>query len=240
MDLLIVFVAGFVAAFIGSMAGGGAGFFGLYPLIFLGLPLNVAIATNRVGGLGFYIAPIRNFSQKGLVKRKVLLPMLILGGLGAALGTFLLIDLSANGIRIVVTLVTVPIFFLMAFKPPKTRSKQNPLWAPTYFLSALYSGIQGAGAGFIRMFALINLRKIPPLEAAANGFAAAFPFAVLSAGALLIAGLVDLRLTLPLFAGNLIGGHFGSKIAIQKGNKFVRYMLLTLMVATLVIIWIKQ
>lgn len=237
MDLFIAFAGGFVAALLGSMAGGGAGFFSLYPLIFLGLPLNVAIATNGFGGIGFFAA-IRNFAHKGLIKKEIFFPLLIIGGIGTGVGTFLLIELSEIGIKVIVTLVTVPIFLLMAFKKGHS-TKESPLWKLVYFFSSLYSGILGAGAGFVRMFALINLRKISPLQAAANGFVATLPFAILSVGALLYAGLVDLRLGAPLFVGNLLGAHLGSKVAIKKGNDFVRRILLFLMIVTLIVIWIR-
>jgi hypothetical protein len=239
MEILVTFVAGFIAALLGSMSGGGAGFFGLYALLLLGLPLNTAIATNKFGDVGFFPASIRNFARKGLIEKKIFFPLLILQGLGVTAGTFLLIQLSEGAIKIIVTLVIVPLFFMLAFRNRQNNTgTESFLWKPVYFLSSLYSGIVGAGSGFIRMFSLISLRKIPALQAAANSFSATFPFAVLSVGILLYAGLVDIRLGTSLFVGNLLGAHIGSKVAIKKGNEFVRYMLLALMLVTLVMIWV--
>lgn len=240
MDLLIAFGGGFVAALLGSMAGGGAGFFGLYALLFLGLPLNTAIATNQLGSLGYLMTSIRNFTRAGLVRKKILLPLLVLQGIGVALGTFLLIQLNILAIKVIVTLVIVPAFFLLAFQKDVSRAgKASSFWKPVYLLSSFYSGLIGNGSGAVRTFCLIRLRKIPALEALANGFTATFPFAILSVGVLLYAGLIDIKLGAALLAGNLLGAHFGSRIAIKRGDEFVRQMLLILMVITLIVIWIS-
>src|SRR4051794_27496516 len=105
MEILITFVAGFIAALLGSMGGGGAGFFGLYSLLLLGLPLNTAIATNKLGDIGFFPTSLRNFARQGLIQKKVFLPLLVIEGLGVAAGTLLLIQLSESAIKIIVTLV---------------------------------------------------------------------------------------------------------------------------------------
>jgi uncharacterized membrane protein YfcA len=240
MDLFIAFAGGFIAAFIGSMAGGGAGFFGLYALLFLGLPLNIGIATNKFGDIGFFPLSLRNFARQGFIKKKIFVSLLLLEAIGATAGTFLLIRLNENAIKIIVTLVIIPAFFLLAFQGSNYKTgKENPLWRPIYLFSSIYFNLIGAGGGFIRMFALMGLRKLPALQAAANGFAATFPFNLLSVGVLVYAGRVNIRLGIPILIGNLIGAHFGSKIAIQKGNAFVRYMLLFLTIVTLIVVWIR-
>lgn len=227
-----------MAALFGSMAGGGAAFFGLYALLFLGLPLNAAIATNSFGSLGFFMTSIRNFFNQGLVNKSIIITLLALQGIGVAIGTFLLIQLSGLAIKVIVTLIIATAFLLLAFQRGQNHSgKANPLWKPVYFFYALYSGLIGTGSGAIRTFCLIRLRKLPALQAVANGFVATFPFAFLSTGALLYAGLVDIRLGVMLLAGNLLGAHIGSKIAIRKGNDFVRQMVLVFMVITLIVVW---
>ena len=47
MDMLIVFIGGFLAALIGSAAGGGAGGLSFFALLFVGLPLPIAIGTYK-------------------------------------------------------------------------------------------------------------------------------------------------------------------------------------------------
>lgn len=235
MDIAITFIGGFLAALFGSMAGGGAGFFGLYPLLFLGLPLNSAIATNAFGSLGF-LTSIRNFAVNGYIEKKIFLPLLLLQGTGIAIGTFLLISFSGTAIKIAVSVVLIPAFFVLAFWKP-SNDKINPLWKPLYFFYAIYSGLISTGAGSLRTFCLVRLRKIPALQAVANGFLATLPFSLLAVGALFLAGLIDIRLGLTLLIANLLGAHIGSNIAIKEGNEFVRKMLLAMMLLTVVVVW---
>ena len=120
----------------------------------------------------------------------------------------------------------------------KTR-KEHFMWKPVYFFASLHAGVLQVGSGFIKMFSLMNLRRVPALQAAANSFTGSFPIAIISALVLLYVGLVDIQLGLALLGGNLVGAHLGSKIAIKKGNDFVKYMLLALMVVTLITIWVR-
>ena len=241
MDICLTFCAGFLAALFGSMSGGGAGFFSFYSLLYLGLPLNAAIATNKFGDLGLFPAALRNFHQKKLIKKKIFAPQLILEFAGVTIGTLAIVQLNDLAIKYLMTIIFIPIFFMLAFKGKHAhkRKKESVWWKPVYFLAAIHAGAFQVGSGFIKMFALINLRGIKPLPAAANSFTSLFPFAVLSVSFLAISGLVDISLGLAIFTGNLIGAHIGSKVAIRQGNDFVRYMLLTLMVITFVTIWLR-
>lgn len=241
MEIIITFCAGFLAALLGSMSGGGAGFFSFYSLLYLGLPLNAAIATNKFGDLGLFPTALRNFHHKKLIKKKIFRPQLILEFTGVTIGTLLIIQLNDLAIKYMMTVIIIPIFFMLAFKGKHAhkRKQESAWWKPVYFLAAVHSGAFQVGSGFIKMFSLINLRGIPPLQAAANSFTSLFPFAILSVCFLAAAGLVDIYFGLSIFAGNLLGAHIGSKIAIKKGNDFVRYMLLTLMAVTFVTIWFR-
>ncbi len=236
-----MFGAGFGAALLGTMGGGGAGFIALYPLLFVGLPLNAALATFRFGDLGFSPAALYNFSRAGLMKRRLILPLLFLEGAGAILGTILIIRLPDATIRYLLTIVLVPMtIFVLWHGSIVKRGKPSIWWQPVYFLGSLSSASLQVGS-FIGMFALMELRKVPSLEAAANRFAVVFPFEIISVCLLMsFSGLIDLRLGIPLFAGNLFGAYFGSRIAIKGGNEFVRYMFVGLMIATLVTVWLKR
>lgn len=109
-----------------------------------------------------------------------------------------------------------------------------------YFFGSLTDGLLQMGS-FIKMFSLMDLRKIPALESAANRFTVGFPFAVLSVSLILLSSsLINIRFAIPLFIGNFIGAYFGSNIAIKKGSEFVRYALLSLMVITLITIWLRK
>lgn len=236
-----MFGAGFGAALLGTMGGGGAGFVALYALLLVGSPLNAALATFKLGDLGFSPAALYNFSRAGLMKKRLIIPLLFLEGAGAILGTILIIRLPNEIIKYVLTIILVPLLIFMLWHGNATkRGKASIWWKPVYFFGSLSTASLQVGS-FIGMFALMDLRKTPALEAAANRFMVVFPFEIISVGLLLsFSSLVNIHLGIPLFVGNLFGAYFGSKIAIKGGNKFVRYMFLGLMAATLLTVWLKR
>lgn len=64
MSILIaiaIFLAGIAAAFIGGVTSGGGGLLSLPVLVFLGLPVDVAVATNRFGTLGSNVGNLAKF-----------------------------------------------------------------------------------------------------------------------------------------------------------------------------------
>ena len=99
MHELILFIAGFMAAFIGTMSGGGAGVIGLFTLLAFGMPVNQAVATNIFGNLGFFPPAVRNFSKAKQLKKKALPAIIIINLIGVALGTLAITHLDLNILR---------------------------------------------------------------------------------------------------------------------------------------------
>ena len=60
ITFLAAFLIGAVASFIGSMVGGG-GLLSIPFLVFVGLPPQVAIATNKMGAIGLILGAIPKF-----------------------------------------------------------------------------------------------------------------------------------------------------------------------------------
>ncbi|HZL07729.1 MAG TPA: sulfite exporter TauE/SafE family protein [Candidatus Dormibacteraeota bacterium] len=240
MHSFVLLFAGFLAALLGTMGGGGAGFVSIYVLLLFGLPINAALATFKFGDLGFSTSLI-NFARQGLFKKQIFMPLLLLECAGALIGTFLIIHLSDTLLKYTLTIILIPLFVLMLSHGKKIRpGKASIWWKPVYFFGSVSLGAVQAGS-FIQMFSLMDLRKVPALEAAANRFLVVCPFEALSVAILLLfSGLVNVRFGIPLIAGNVVGSYFGSKIAIRKGSGFVRYALLCLMAATVITVWLKR
>ena len=85
MHEILLVVVGFVVAFIGTMSGGGAGLIALFTLLAFGLPINQAIATNKLGDMGFFFPALRNLSKAKQVKKKALPPIILINIAGGAI-----------------------------------------------------------------------------------------------------------------------------------------------------------
>jgi len=76
----LIFLIGFAAAFIGALAGGGGGLLSIPALIFLGLPANIAIATNKFGAMGFVGSTVGKFHKEKYIEWKYALPVFYKAG----------------------------------------------------------------------------------------------------------------------------------------------------------------
>ena len=84
---------GIIAGFINTFAGGGSMLVVPF-LIFLGLPANMANATNRVAIFLQEIVSTATFHQKKILDFKTDYPLLLPTTLGSIAGAFTAVDLS--------------------------------------------------------------------------------------------------------------------------------------------------
>jgi len=86
LTLGLIFLTGFIASFVGGIAGGGTGLFTIPVLMFLGLPAHIAIATSKVGYLGYGTSTIYKFNKSKKILYKHILPLTIVGLVGSLIG----------------------------------------------------------------------------------------------------------------------------------------------------------
>ena len=94
-----------------------------------------------------------------------------------------------------------------------------------------YDGIFGPGTGSFLVFTLVGLLGLAFLEASATSKIAN---AATNLGALLVfvpQGAPLWRLGLLMGVGNLCGGYAGARLAVARGNRFIRVMFLLVVVA---------
>ena len=234
IDIVIVFLGAFAAAFLGSMSGGGAGFVSFFALLMVGVPAPMAIGTNKIGDLGFFLPAIYNYSKTKYIVKDALKVMIGLGIVGGILGSLITISLNEEVLNLSLSVIIICFvgFLLWKNKVGLEEGEPNKWWTPSYFLSSIYSGFVGMGSGAISVFLLCMLRKMTFLQACATNFSANLVIALVSIPAFIYAELIRWDFVLYLFIGNIIGAYFGSKIAIKKGNNFIRTLLICVMVIT--------
>ena len=93
LHIIIVLAVGAIAGFFNTIAGGGS-LISLPVLIFLGLPPNVANATNRVAIFSQNIFAVAGFKSKGVsaFKYSLLLGISALGG--AVIGAKIAVEIG--------------------------------------------------------------------------------------------------------------------------------------------------
>jgi uncharacterized membrane protein YfcA len=235
MHEFLLLIVGFVVAFIGTMSGGGAGLLALSTLLYLGLPINQAIATNKFGDLGFFLPAVRNFVKAKQIKKKALPPIIAINIVGVIIGTFLVARLDTDIFKKLVAVILL-VIIISSLMRKNYAVKERPArwyWPFAYFGTSISSGAVGAGTGILSTLILMYFRGFNALQSMAHNFYANTLGSLISVTILLFTGLINYRYAAFLLIGNVIGSHCGSKIAIRKGNGFVRVMIILLAVCVM-------
>ncbi len=235
MHELLLLVVGFIVAFIGTMSGGGAGLLAVATLLYFGLPINQAIATNKFGDLGFFLPALRNLIKAKQIEKKALPPIIMINVVGVVIGTLLITHLDRNTFKKLVAGILVIILISSLIKRNYALKERSArwYWPFIYFGTSISSGAVGAGTGILSTLTLMYFRGFTALRAMAHSFYAGALGSLISVSMLLFTSLINYRYAVCLLAGNIIGSHLGSKIAIKKGNAFVRIMIIILAICVM-------
>lgn len=229
LTLLLVLLAGIAAGFFDSTLGAG-GLISIPSLVFLGLPPQVAIATDRFGTLGQTLPAFLKFwKAKKIVWRYV--PVLaIISLLGSFIGANILLNIDPKILQKVVgvlLLILLPLLFLKQNKGiqrAKMSKSKIAFGLSIYFLIMVFGGFFGQGTGPLIFYTLTYFLGFTMLEVLGTGI---IPWFVLSVSSLIIFafnGIVDYKNGIILLLGMAIGGYIGAHVALKKGELWVKQL----------------
>ena len=232
--LLVMFLAGLVASAINAVAGGGSLI--TFPvLVALGVPELTANATNSaalwVGGLGSAVGFWPQLQRTRRHLRLLLLPT----ALGSAVGVYLLVSGGERVFKYAVPALVLLATVLLWQQPQIKRwalGSRHKLPAAAgvllQFVICVYGGYFGAGMGIL-MLALMGLFIDGDIHEH-NALKAWLGLLVnLLAGVLFWQkGLLDLRATLAVGVGALVGGYVAARIAQRVNAELLRRAIVVL------------
>jgi uncharacterized membrane protein YfcA len=237
LSLPLVFLIGVAASVVGAMVGGGS-LLSIPFLIFLGLPPQVAIATDRFAGLGAAVTAFYQFWKADRIVWR-LVPALALASLaGSLIGASLLLraeDVSLRSVVGVLLLALLPVLFLKPGLGVEAREVSRPqlaLGLVLYFGIQVLAGFFGGGTGTLIFYTLMFFFGVTIIQVAATQIV---PFLVLTLSSLALfaaGGIIDYRVGLVLMAGTATGGYLGARIAIRSGNRWVRRLFAVVVLAS--------
>jgi uncharacterized protein len=240
MDWLLIFLT-FIMSVLTSMltgfAGGGGGFIAIPFYLLIGLAPAQALATSKLGGVGTAAGAFTAFKGKGLVRKGIVLPLLIITFVCALIGGWLIPQIDATlfeNIVAVMLIALLPTIFIKKDDSKRSGDGRKFLVTVGYVLYAivcLASAIVGSGAGTLLVLILIYFFGLSALEANATKRVAQALQMVLILVILALQGFVVWPLAAAAVTGAFLGSHIGGKIAIKKGEGFVK-IVLALVVAT--------
>lgn len=235
--MLAALIGGALAGYIGAISASG-GLISISVLLFLGLPANTAIATNRFSGLGLYAGALPKFQKaKKIDWNRVwrLIPLAIVGGLiGSSLLVVIDKELLSKVIAILLLCMLPVVWFNKKIGSEKLDVSKNRerIGYLAYFLMMIYGGFFGGGVGIFLIYTLIYFFGMTYTEAIATYF---FPWLILTLTVLVVFvshDLVVYKLGIPMAVGMYLGGQLGAKHALKNGDEWVRIILAIMIIAS--------
>lgn len=236
MEWLVVltFVVALLSSTFSGMSGGGGGFLTVPYFIFIGLPPANALATAKMGAIGTSVGAIAAFNGKGVVHKKLVLPLMAITLVCSLIAAWLIprIDpgVFMNIIGAALILLIPTMFTKKASLQPGKRA--TPWLVAGFVLYTLFSFAQtviGTGMGSILVVILMLLFGLSALESNATKRVAQSVQAFVLFVLLGVQGLVMWTHGIAALLGALLGSNIGSRIAIKKGSQLVKIMLASLM-----------
>ena len=239
-QLLLMCCAALLAGFVDSIVGGG----GLVqvPALFILYPhfeIPRIIGTNRFSSfMGTAVAGYQYSKKVEIPWRTV-----IYAGIGAGIMAFLgakISDIVDEKILKPVILVLMTVIAIYTFTKKDLGQDEKLKFelakVPFYGLligssAGFYNGFVGPGTGSLLVFGFVSIIGYGFLKASAISKIVNVIADVSSLGFFISAGYVQFEIAIPMMICNMIGAYFGSKMAILKGNEFVRNFFLIVIFA---------
>lgn len=241
--LILLCVAAFAAGFVDAIVGGGGLIQTPMGLILLpNLPVATVIGTLKIPSFsGTFFAAIQ-YMKKVEMNWKLLLIMMVLAVPSAFAGSTLLTYVSNDFMKplllVVLSLLVIYTYAKKNFGQHTDKShspKQQILYAVLIsFFIGFYDGFIGPGTGSFLVLAFITLLGFDFLHASANAKMVNLATNFGSICLFIIKGKIIWMVAIPMAICNAIGGFIGAKLAINRGNKFIRIFFLIVIIGTLI------
>lgn len=221
--------AGFVAAFIDSIVGGG-GAISLPALLAAGLPPHLALGTNKLAATGASSMAAIRYTQAGVVVLPLVLLLVPLSVVGSFLGANAVLQVDPRIVRTLVIMVMLAMTVYVVARKTFGRDdryfglRTGPIVTTAAFALAIgfYDGFLGPGTGSFLIFAFVGIHGFNFVRAA--GHARVLNFASnLSALALFaLRNQVDYAIGLPMMASMVAGAYVGSHVGLRHGARWIK------------------
>ena len=234
----LLFVVGLVAGAVDAVAGGG-GLITVPALLNLGLPVPLALGTNKFQSSFGSVSASWHFVRRGAVDLRACRLGILMTLVGALLGAFTVQQIDAGLLRRVVPWLLAAILLYTLLRPavgahdgpPKVRA--TPFFVSFGLSLGFYDGFFGPGTGSFWAISLVLLlgQNFTRATATAKVMNATSNLAALALFA--AAGLIHLGAGLTMAAGQVVGGRLGAGLVVTRGARFIRPVFLTMVTITL-------
>ncbi len=239
MHEIIIFIVGLVAGFLGATVGGG-GMVAVPAFLFLGFSPQSAVALNKVGDIGAFIAAAGRYWKSKKIDWKMAIPLAIITIVSSIIGAEIMVNLPTDFLKTfigIMILIFLPFFFfsknlgLKQTHPSKTRKTIGLI---LYALLGIEGAIVGAGGGTVLLLVMMYFFGYKIIEGYATNTPAEIFSALIPAIIYSMHGFVTVLPAAIIFLGMLIGGFVGAHTALKKGNVWVKDLFTIVIIASVI------
>lgn len=242
LEVLLVIGVGLAAGFFNVVAAGGS-LLTIPMLIFLGLPPLEANGTNRVAILAQNIMATSRYHKKKLIPYSFAILPAISATLGSLIGAMLVAEMDEHLFNRVLAIVMALVAFTLLVSPkqkisePRITGKHKWLAVLGFFFVGIYGGFLHAGIGVFMLLLLTGVSRYNLVSANAIKIFMALVYVGVSFSVFLFHGAVNWKYGLILAVGNTIGGWVGTQVVVNKGDKWIKVILIAVVIGMSIKLW---
>jgi len=238
--LILAGMTGFAAGLLDSIVGGGGlimtpAMLNLFP----GVPILQLIATQRTSSIAGASVSAWNYLRSVRVDRRILVAAPLSAASFSLIGVSLAQRLDAEVLKMIVLALCVALAIYTFLRKDLGQTLTLQPDAPNVVQYALgvgaitgfYNGLIGPGTGTLMVFGFVSVLGLDFLRASAAAKVTNIASDLSSWLVLMLGGYVMWAVVLPLVLGNMAGSYCGSRLAILKGSRFIRWIFLFVMFA---------
>ena len=225
--------AAFCAGFIDAIVGGGGLIQTPLALVFLPhLPVSTVIGTLKIPAFSGTAIATNQYLKNVKINWKLLGIMALLAFVSAFLGSQLLTVVSNDFIKPVLLFILIALAVYTLFKKNFGQAKEKQIPWHTAVINGcivsvavgFYDGFIGPGTGTFFILGFVTLLGMDFLHANTNAKLINLATNAGSISLFLLKGKIIWAIALPMAVCNALGAFFGAKMAIKRGNTFIRYV----------------
>ena len=240
--IILLCIAAFFAGFVDAIVGGGGLIQTPVALILLpNLAVSSIIGTLKIPAFSGTSFAANQYLKKVDINWKLLSIMAIVAFASAFLGSHLLTKVHNDFMKplllVVLTIIAIYTFTKKDFGIHQAKEhtvKRQLLLAFSMSLCiGFYDGFIGPGTGSFLVLGFVSVLGFDFLHASANAKMVNLATNFGSICLFILKGKIIWAIAIPMAVCNAIGGWTGAKLAIKKGNEFIRIFFLIVVIGTL-------
>ncbi len=231
-QIIMLIGIGFIAGAINTFAGGGSNL-SLPALMMVGLPADVANATNRVAIFMQSLTASHGYYKKDKLEigsiKNIIVPILLGGLVGAIVASYLSVEILKP--VLLVTMVAVSLWVVFKSDSKNTHNQviqcsDNKWGFLTTFIAGFYGGFIQAGVGFVLIAVFVGVLKYDLLKANALKVVAALLFTTVSLIVFIFRDQVAWMAGIYLAIGSIVGAIVSVKWSIDVKPRTLKILVL--------------